>query len=97
MGMEMAIVLDNGIPVEKAYVRIGKLEENNKSLTIYVDTYYDHQSFLDGKNLLSRIPYNFSANVSDDAKNYRKQGYEFMKTLGEYADAIDVFEEGQLA
>lgn len=97
MGLKMSMTLDSGIPVPQAYIRIGRLEDNNKFLTIYVDSYYDHQSFLDGKNSIQSRSYNFPADVTDSAKNYRKQGYEFMKTLSDFQDADDVLEEGQTA
>jgi hypothetical protein len=48
-------------------------------------------------NVIDQLPYTFSLDVRDTAKNILKQGYEYLKTLDEYKEAIDVLEEGQTA
>lgn len=41
--------------------------------------------------------FTFTASVANDSPNHVKQGYEYLKTLPEFTDAIDVLEEGQVA
>lgn len=41
-------------------------------------------------HLLETKEYNFVPSVDDGASNFYKQGYEYLKTLPEYASAVDV-------
>ncbi|MCB5235517.1 hypothetical protein [Niallia circulans] len=95
MSLITKVTLESGIEITNAYITIGRLEEQNKYITIYVETFLDQAAYLEGKPYVSRKSYNFDADVSENSLNYRKQGYEFMKTMDEYGDAIDVLEEGQ--
>jgi cobalamin biosynthesis Co2+ chelatase CbiK len=40
---------------------------------------------------------NFKPDVSDSAKNFIKQIYEYLKTLDNFKDAVDLLDEGQTA
>lgn len=57
-------------------------------------TIYDD---LNKSNVIGFTSVDFQYSKNDDSKNYHKQGYKYMKTLPEYAEAIDVLEEGQTA
>ena len=73
------------------YTKIDKIEGNNKFLKITI-CFLDKK---DGVSISSNVAYTFTPSVEDTAANFYKQGYEYLKTLDEYADAIDLLEDGQ--
>jgi hypothetical protein len=84
-------VFGQEILFEKAYVEITFISGDKYNLDIYV-TIYNNQSKQD---VLDKTSYRFSLDITDNGLNPYKQGYNYMKTLEEYKDAIDVLEEGQ--
>jgi hypothetical protein len=47
-------------------------------------------------SILKTNYYNFEPNVLSTAKNFIEQGYEYLKTLDGFKDAIDLLDEGQM-
>lgn len=43
-------------------------------------------------HVVQRKQYRFVPSVEDNAPNFIKQGYEYLKTLPDYVDAFDVLE-----
>lgn len=41
------------------------------------------------ENVIQYLKYNFVPSVEDNSDNFIKQGYEYLKTLEEYKDAVD--------
>lgn len=39
--------------------------------------------------IITSLMFNFVPSVNEDSSNFLKQGYEYLKTLDEFADAID--------
>lgn len=91
------IILNNGLSVENAYIRIDTVAGYKGRLDISVNSYLSKESFLSNQGYLEQKMYNFIPNVEDDAINFIKQGYEYLKTLDEYRDTTDILEEGQIA
>lgn len=78
------------IPVENVYIRINSYSGDKNSISIYVGKYMSYQHFLNGKESLEPIKiYSFTPDILNDSQNFIKQGYEYLKTLDEYKDAID--------
>lgn len=78
------------MPIENVYIRINSYCGNKDSVSIYVGKYISYQHFLDGKESLEPVKiYTFSPDVSEESYNFIKQGYEYLKTLDEYKDAVD--------
>lgn len=65
----------------------GSKSNVNFSVVIYKTS--DKSEVIDSKL------YSFIPNVEENSSNFIKQCYNYLKTLPEYADAIDVLEEGQ--
>ena len=65
-----------------AYIKISTLFGNKTELLISVETYTEK-----GGELLSNIQYSMGVNL--EGKNFISQGYEYLKTLPEFADAVD--------
>lgn len=68
-----------------AYFKIERVYGNKHSVQIEV-TGYDNS---ERHNEIFQRNYSFIPEVEDGAENFIKQGYEYLKTLDEYADAID--------
>lgn len=67
-----------------AYIRIDTIDGDKSKLTLRVGVYEDAS---ESKNLLQNKSFNFSPDLAGD--NFIAQGYAHLKTLPEFADAID--------
>lgn len=83
------IVFGKELAFDEAYQKILKVTGNKNRLEINLAVYDDSlQKYL----IESRVFY-FSPSVDEGSSNFIKQGYEYLKTLEEYKDAIDVLED----
>jgi len=73
------------------YIRVGIIEGDKDSLIFSVD-FYGNQ--LDTKPKITKR-YQFKPSIEDTAPNFIKQAYEYLKTLDDFFDAIDILETGQ--
>lgn len=89
MALKKNIILESGLSVSNAYIRIDNLEGNKEFLNITTKSYVDSDSATEGKSELSTIRYAFTPSVADGAANFIKQGYEHLKTLDAFAGATD--------
>jgi len=89
MALSKTINLQNGLTIENSYMRIDSIAGNKNQLTISVNSYVSQQAFQDGKAYLEQKLYSFTPSVEESSANFIKQGYEYLKTLEEYQDAVD--------
>ena len=89
LGVEKEIVSNVEIP--SAYIKITNIEGNKNSIFIDIEIFNNNEC----NTLLEIKRYYFKPSVEDTASNFIKQGYEYLKTLDEYKDAVDVLDEGQ--
>jgi hypothetical protein len=85
MALQINKELNNtGLVVENLYARVGTIEVSNKD-----SLYYGVEYFKDSdKEALMSSSYSCVYNIEGD--NPIKQAYEYLKTLPEFADAVDV-------
>lgn len=81
--------LNTGLVLNNVYVRIDTISGNKSELSIDVKVYVNQEHYNNGKACVDSNSYNFTPNVNEDALNYHKQAYLYLKTLDEYANAID--------
>lgn len=98
MGFLKMIELSNGLSVTDAYHRIHTVSGTKDEITLLLTAYKSQEAFLEDTDLSPLViePHAFNPNVADDAENFFKQGYEYLKTLDKYADVLDVLERGQV-
>ena len=89
MALSKTIILNNGLTINSAYIRVDTVNGYKGDLQISVNSYISQQDFNEGKVYLIQKFYNFVPSVEDNAYNFIKQGYEYLKTLPEYEDAVD--------
>lgn len=75
----------------QAYIQITHLSGAKDSINLDV-TVFDNSG---KQNTVDRLNYFFVPDVTDAAKNFYKQGYEYLKSLSEFSGAVDVLENGQ--
>ncbi|WP_440961276.1 hypothetical protein ACN6KS_02525 [Paenibacillus nitricinens] len=92
MALKKTIVLDSGLTANGAYIRIDSLSGYKGGLDISVNSYITQEAFNTGQGYLEQKFYSFVPSVEDDAPNFIKQGYEYLRTLSEFDGAIDVLE-----
>jgi len=76
--------IEKDFPIEQAYHKIDTLNGSKDNIEIRVGIYKNE---LKEMQIATRV-YSFAPNLVDSA-NFIKQGYEYLKTLPEYANAID--------
>lgn len=89
MALIKNIILNNGIIVNNAYIRVDTVNGCKGGLTISVNSYISKEAFDNGQGYLEQKFYYFIPSVEDGSLNFIKQGYEHLKTLPEYVDAVD--------
>jgi len=91
--VELSNTIDKTFTIQNAYYKIENLTGDKNKINITVSIYKDNNKTV----LFDRKSYSFIPNVTDIAKNFIKQGYEYLKTLDEYENAINLLDEGQTA
>lgn len=76
------------IDFENTYIKIGQLTGSKEQLEFETLTFAE-----DMTNLISIQTHVFKPSVLENSENFIKQGYEYLKTLDEYKDALDILEE----
>lgn len=77
-------IYGQNITFENTYSKIGRIEGTKDKLSFSLLTFNNEKIDLIEANNFSFIP-----SVADDASNFIKQGYEYLKTLDEYEDSVD--------
>ena len=93
MALQMRMVAESGITLESAYIKIEHTSGNAERQSLIVCIYADENARNEDKSPVDQKTYNFECSVTDDAPNFIKQGYNWMKTTEEYKDAVDILEE----
>lgn len=92
MALQQNEQLQNGLIVNNAYIRIDTVSGYKNEITMSVNSYVSRQDFLENKPYLEQKFYKFTPNTSSDGNEMWSQGYEHLKKLDEYKEALDVFE-----
>lgn len=89
MGLQKTIELQNGLKIENAYLRIDTVAGYKGGIDISVNSYLSKEAFVNGQGYLEQRGEHFVPSVEEGSLNFIKQGYEYLKTLPEYTNAID--------
>ena len=86
MALIKQIKTNHGLILENAYIKITKQTGNKDNINIIVSIFKDKQSSDENKESITQYVYNFTPNLEE---NFIKQGYEYLKTLNEFKNAVD--------
>lgn len=91
MALKKNLVLENGLTVNDSYIRVENVGGGKEGAVIEVNCYLSQEAYKEGKKPVNPVPlnYRFIPDCTDSGANFIKQGYEYLKTLDEYKDAID--------
>lgn len=89
MALKMDIVTEYGLNVIDSYTRIDYLNGNKAELCIALNYYLNQSACEDGSAPMKRSFFSFTPSVEEKSLNFIKQGYEYLKTLPEFANAVD--------
>lgn len=78
--------------IDNAYVKIINTSGDKSNVSINVGIYTGE----DNDILVKTEQYFFKPDLDSNSPNFIKQGYEYLKTLPKFADAVDVLEDGQM-
>ena len=93
MAFSKSVEYDTGVIVDDSYINIVSVNGNKESLTVYLNYYASDIARQSNKLPLKQAVYSFVPDASLNSLRWDKQAYEYLKTLPEFEDAIDVLEE----
>ena len=89
----MAIIINigtnSGVSINQSYARIDTTNGSKESQTVTVNYYVSKEAFEEGKDFLKQEVYTCPVSVELNSPNFIKQEYEYLKTLPEFAGAVD--------
>lgn len=85
----MAVTTAHGIDLPQAYIRIDEQSGGKENVTLRVRTYVNAEKCIEGKAWIEEKLHSFTPSVEDSAENFIRQGYEHLKTLEEFTEAVD--------
>lgn len=92
MALLIDVFMDNGISVEKAYAQIENLSGKKNKIVIYLNYYVNADAAANGTPSFKQSVHEFIPSTNELSLRWDKQAYEFLKTVPEFEDAIDVLE-----
>lgn len=90
MAVTMNLELETGINLQGAYIRIDTLNGYKKEIEISVNTYISREAFLNGAKYVLQNNYKFKPSIEESSENFIKQAYEYLKTIPNFKNAINV-------
>ena len=89
MAIQLTIQTPHGLTITDSYVKIQTVGGGKDRAVIELFYYVNQAASKDGLEPLVRTYHDFIPSVAIDADNFIKQGYDHVKTLPEFASAID--------
>ncbi len=78
-----------GLTLTNAYIRIDEQSGGKDGISLRVRTYVSKEKREIGCTWIDEKIYTFVPLVADDSLNFIKQGYEYLKSLPEFTNALD--------
>ena len=78
-------VIEKQIEYPASYAMIKSVSGDKSKISIKVVFYADNSK----EQIIEHQQYTFTPSVADGSANFIQQGYEYLKTLPEFADAVD--------
>lgn len=85
----------SGIPITSVYHRIDVTQSANGQGIAIINTYAPRNHYLEESGFLTQQTIEFPIKYGVTVGSDKNQTYEYIKTLTDFEDASDVFEEGQ--
>ncbi|MBB6694378.1 hypothetical protein H7B90_23560 [Cohnella xylanilytica] len=90
MGFIKNLTMPSGVSLQNAYCRIEKIIGDKSSMSIQL-AYYINQIAIEQKLVSAYTEfYQFVPSIEDSSPNIFKQSYNYLKTLPEFSNAIEV-------
>lgn len=89
MAIKLPFETGFGINLQDAYVKIENTNGNSVEQQLLIFVYASETARFNGKSPIDKMSYTFSCSVEEGSPNFIKQGYDYLKTLPEFAEAID--------
>ena len=90
MALQKTVTFENGLPnVANAYCRIDGIYGNKNNLSFILNSYVSQAIFADSGAYIKTQQFEFVPSVTVGSANFIEQGYAYLKTLPEYAAAVD--------
>lgn len=89
MALKSKLELKSGTILSESYIKIIENGGNKEKQNIRIAFFNSETDYIGGKPAIDSELQSFVPDVSDTALNFIKQGYDYLKTLDEYKDAVD--------
>lgn len=90
MALEKTVTVSNGLSVPNAYIRIDSIGGYKGRLDVSVNSYVSKEAFNSDQAYLEQQIHHFVPSVDEGSPNFIKQAYEYLKTLPEFSESVDV-------
>ena len=88
MALSKTVSTNSGLLVPNAYIRIDEQSGGKNVIDLRVRIYVSKEKREEGAAWVEEKLQSFVPDTSENSSNFIKQGYDFLKTLEEYADSI---------
>jgi len=89
MALQKNIVFTNGLVCDNAYIKILSVGGGKENAVIELAVFKD-KSYSDNNNFIEKEYFNFVPSVAENAPNFIKQAYEYLKSLPEFVGVVDI-------
>lgn len=95
MALLISKTFESGLIAKDMYARIDIISGSKNGLDFSLNYYVSRDAFLEGRPFLQKEMHYFLPSVIIGSQNFIKQAYLYLKSLDDFKQAKDVFEEGQ--
>ena len=81
----MPDMIEKQVKYPASYAMIESVNGDKTKINLWVAFYADNSK----EQTIEHKQYSFTPSVADGSTNFIQQGYEYLKTLPEFADAVD--------
>lgn len=90
MALIKKLILDSGLTIEQAYIRVQGINGFKGILTASLEIFLTKEICEEGNSPIHFMSYNFVPDEDENSLRWDRQAYEYLKTLPEFEGAIDV-------
>lgn len=88
MALQKTIMINNGLCLENAYIKITEFSGNKHNITLSIEVYINKNHANSGIGVLQKDTISFIPDLQSQ-NNFIVQAYEYLKIIPAYNDAVD--------
>lgn len=90
MAIKKTIYLKSGVKIEDCYLKVVSLSGDQQQVGIVLGAFANKENADNGFPHIDLLEYYFEPNLDENAKEWITQSYNYLKSLEDFSDALDV-------